>query len=267
MNPSSTVSLYTGNKMPVIGLGTWQLTRETAETLAEALKLGFRMIDTSGDYGTQRGVGEAIKMCDLNRNDLFISTKVEEDDNAYKASHQNLKELDLSYVELMLVHRPPKTGNGEDLWEGLRRAKRESLALDIGVSNYSIQKMKALYTASGEMPAVNQIEWSPFGHSPEMLEFCRENQIVIMAYSPLTRGKKLGDEALVEIAERCGKTPAQVIIRWNLQHGVVPIVKANDMDHVRENLDVFDFELSDDDMATLNGLNEGFSSLGSLPYL
>ena len=140
MNPSSTVSLYTGNKMPVIGLGTWQLTRETAETLAEALKLGFRMIDTSGDYGTQRGVGEAIKMCDLNRNDLFISTKVEEDDNAYKASHQNLKELDLSYVELMLVHRPPKTGNGEDLWEGLRRAKRESLALDIGVSNYSIQK-------------------------------------------------------------------------------------------------------------------------------
>lgn len=267
MNPGSTLSLHTGNKMPIMGLGTWQLTKDTAETIVKALELGYCMIDTSGDYGTQPGVGEGIKKSGIQRSKFYLVTKVEEDEDAYEATRKNLHELDLEYADLMLIHRPPKSGAGEELWKGLIRAKEEGLARDIGVSNYSIEQMKSLIDTTNEVPVVNQIEWSPFGHSEEMLEYCREHNIIIQAYSPLTRREKLEDPVVTDMAGRYGKTPAHVFIRWNIQLGVVPIVKANSEEHLKENLDVFDFEISDDDMATLNGLNEHYSSLGSLPYV
>ena len=242
--------------MPLIGLGTWQLKADTAGAVERALAMGYRMIDTSGDYGTQPGVGEGIRSSGVPRAEIFLVTKVEEYDDAYEATKKNLDELKLDYADLMLIHRPPPHGAGEDLWAGLIRARNEGLTRDIGVSNYSIDQMKRLYDGSGEVPAVNQIEWTPFGWSPEMLDFCSTEHIVIQAYSPLTQADRLDDATLREIAAGYNKAPAQVLIRWNLQRGVVPIPKANHADHQAENLDVFDFELADDDLTRLDALNQ-----------
>lgn len=267
MNPESTIALRSGHRMPVLGLGTWQLTNDTAGTVEEALRLGYRMIDTSGDYGTHPGIGEAIHGSDLDRQEICLVTKIEEDEDAYDATRRNLVELGLEHADLVLIHRPPPSGAGRELWEGLLRARDDGLARDIGVSNYSAEQIDELADATGEIPAVNQIEWSPFGWSAEMLEFCRERGIVVQAYSPLTRTRRLGDERLAELAAEYDRTPAQLLIRWNLELGVVPLPKANRWDHLAENLDVFDFELDDAHVAELRSLNERYSSLGLLPYV
>lgn len=267
MNPDSTVTLRSGRKMPVLGLGTWQLTRATADTVASALERGFRLIDTSGDYGTQPGVGEAIRASGIDRDELYVVTKIEETDDAYEATRADLEELGLEYADLMLIHRPPDDGPGVELWQGLIRARQDGLTRDIGVSNYGARQIAALEQATGETPAVNQIEWSPFGHSDAMLEFCAERGICIQAYSPLTRTKRLDDDTLTDIGEAHGKSPAQVLIRWNLQRGTVPLPKANREEHLDENIDVFDFELDAAEMRRLNELNEQYSSLGTLPYV
>ncbi|QBQ55516.1 aldo/keto reductase [Nitrosococcus wardiae] len=267
MNAQSTVQLHSGNAMPILGLGTWQLTIDTADTVAYALELGYRMIDTSSDYGTQPGIGEAIKRSHISRDSLYIVTKVEETDDAYQATKEYLNEMDLEYADLMLIHRPPARGAGEELWDGLIRAKKEGLTKDIGVSNYSAELSQKLIDASNEVPTVNQIEWSPFGHSRDFKNFCIRNNIIIQAYSPLTRGNRLDNKTLNQIASKYHKTPAQMMLRWNIQLGTVPLPKANQKRHLEENLGFFDFEISTQDMEILSNLNEEYSSLGSLPYI
>jgi 2,5-diketo-D-gluconate reductase A len=261
--PAETVRLRTGREMPVLGLGTWQLTEDTAGAVEAAIGLGYRLIDTSSDYGSQPGIAEALRRTDVSRDDIYLVTKVEEDEDAYEATKARLDELGVDRIDLMLVHRPPATGAGVDLWRGLQRARDEGLAVDIGVSNYSIDQLDKIADATGEVPAVNQIEWSPFGWSEAMLDHCRQHDIVIQAYSPLTRTERLDDDLLAEIAADHGKSPAQVLVRWAIQLGVVPLPKANDVDHMRENLGVFDFELSDAEMRRLQERNEHWSALGS----
>lgn len=258
--------LHTGNVIPVIGLGTWKLTRDTAATIRTALQLGYRLIDTSGDYGTQEGIGEGIQRSGLARPDFYLVTKVEETDDAYEALGRNLDELGLDHADLVLIHRPPKDGVGEALWRGLIRARENGLAVDIGVSNYPAAAIDALVEATGEVPAVNQIEWSPFGHSRDLLRYAQDNAIVLQAYSPLTRMTRLDDPTLATMAERYDKTPAQIVLRWNVQHGVVPLPKAGSREHLEENLDVFDIRLAKEDMRRLDALNERYSALGKLPY-
>src|SRR5918996_4797811 len=194
MRLDSTLPLLTGRAMPVLGLGTWQLTHDTAGTVEEALRLGYRMIDTSSDYGTQPGTGEAIRRSGLERRQIYLVTKVEEDEDAYDGTVRDLQELGLDYADLMLIHRPPARGAGRELWEGLIRARDDGLTRDIGVSNYAIDQIEELIETTGEVPAVNQIEWTPFGWSREMLEYCREHRILIQAYSPLTRIERLDDQ-------------------------------------------------------------------------
>jgi 2,5-diketo-D-gluconate reductase A len=259
----STISLRSGRAMPVLGLGTWQLTKDTAGTVVEALRLGYRLIDTSGDYGTQPAIGEAIQASEVPRDEIVFVTKVEEDEDAHAAARRNVEEAGLEHADLILIHRPPRRGAGVELWEGLIAARNEGTARDIGVSNYTIQQIDALAEATGELPAVNQIEWSPFGWSPEMLEECRARQVVIQAYSPLTRTERMREPALVRIGTAHRKTPAQVVLRWSLQLGVVPLPKANRHEHLVENADVFDFELSDAELEEIGALNEHYSSLGS----
>jgi 2,5-diketo-D-gluconate reductase A len=266
MDTDTTVPLNTGRSMPVLGLGTWQLTDDTASTVEDALRLGYRMIDTSGDYGTQPGIGQALRRTDVARDQIYLVTKVEENEDAYQATRRNLDELGLEHADLMLIHRPPRRRAGQELWEGLIRARDEGLARDIGVSNYSVEQIDELIRATGETPAVNQIEWSPFGWSREVLDWSAERGIVIQAYSPLTRAQRLDDARLRAVAERHGRTPAQVLLRWNLQLGTVPLPKANRRDHLVENLEALEFELSTADLDVLNSLNERYSSLGSLPY-
>ena len=265
--PESCRILPSGNRMPLLGLGTWHLNSHTVETVSSALQMGFRMIDTAADYHTQRGIGDAIRDSGIDRDDVFVVTKIEPEEDAYAAVRKNLAQLRLNYVDLVLIHRPPRHGAGEQAWQGLRRAKREGLVHDIGVSSYPIAFIEDLVYRTGEMPAVNQIEWTPFGHSPSMLDFCRDNEIAIQAWSPLTRATRLNDDKVGAMAARYGKTPAQLLIRWNLQLGVAPLPKANHVQHLRENLNVFDFEISAIDMAKLNGLNEHYSALKNLQYL
>lgn len=266
MDARSTLPLHTGNAIPVLGLGTWQLTQDTAGTVARALELGYPMIDTSSDYGTQPGIGAAVRRTGAARDSFYLVAKVEETDDAYRATRDYLEELGLEHADLMLIHRPPDDGVGAGLWEGLRQAKKEGLTRDIGVSNYSMEQIRALTAATGEKPVVNQVEWSPFGHSRALLDACRGEGIVIQAYSPLTRVKRLDDRALNEVAKRREKSPAQILIRWNLERGTVPLPKANRIEHLEENFDVFDFELGEDDLARLDQLNDRYSSLGTLPY-
>ncbi|HEU4591051.1 MAG TPA: aldo/keto reductase [Steroidobacteraceae bacterium] len=265
--PESARILASGHRMPLLGLGTWQLTMHTVPSICNALELGFRMIDTCPDYHTQRGIGDAIRACGFERDAVFVITKVAPDEDAYEALGRSLAQLKLDHVDLALIREPPQLGVGEKAWQGLRRAKRAGLTRDIGVSSYSIDCIEELVYRSGEMPAVNQIEWSPFGHSPRMLDFCRDNDIVIQAWSPLTRARRLNDDKVASMAARYGKTAAQLLLRWNLQLGVVPLPKANHVTHQRENLHLFDFEILPQDMTRLNALNEHYSARGKLVYL
>jgi len=252
--------------MPALGLGTWQLPPDAAPLLAEALQLGYRMIDTSCDYRTQAAIGKAIRASGIERSDLFVVTKVEENDDAYEATRRNLRELGLEYVDLVLIHRPPPGEAGADLWTGLMRARRDGLTRDIGVSNYSTTQIEALVAKTCEVPVVNQIEWSPFGWSPNMLDYCTLRGIVLQAYSPLTRALRLDDDMLVALAAEYERTPAQILLRWDVQLGVAPVPKAARHEHLLENLAALDFELSGAHMEELEELNEHYSALGSLPY-
>jgi 2,5-diketo-D-gluconate reductase A len=267
LTPDSTLTLRNGRTMPVLGLGSWMLTTHTAEAVMHAFELGYRMVDTSADYKTQPGIGKAIRLGQVPRESLFISMKVEENEDGYEAAARNLQEIKLAYADLVLIHRAPKTNVGEKVWRGLMRARDEGLTRSIGVCSYKVAQIQALADQTGEMPAVHQIEWSPFGHSLDMLNFCRANEIVVQAYSPLTRGKRLKDERVAQIAIKYGKTPAQVFLRWDLQHGVVPLPKAYRDDHQQQNIALFDFELDAVDMASLDALNEQYSALDKLEYL
>lgn len=262
MDRNSKVQLRTGRAMPVLGLGTWKLNEDTAGAVESALGLGYPMIDTSGDYGTQPGIAEGLWRSDVPREEIFIVTKVEETEDAYESAKRNVGELGIERADLILIHRPPEYGAGERLWDGLIRAREEGITTDIGVSNYSIDRIDALVETSGEVPVVNQIEWSPFGFSDEMDSYCRRHDIVVQAYSPLTRAERLDEPRLIALAHAYGKSAAQIVIRWNLQRGTVPLPKASHVKHQKENIEVFDFELSALDMETLNGLNKHYSALG-----
>jgi diketogulonate reductase-like aldo/keto reductase len=267
LGPESTVRLRTGRELPVIGLGTWMLTSHTAAPVQHAFDAGYRMVDTSADYQTQADIGKAIRDYRQTRESLYMAMKVEPEENGYDSTRRNLEELKLDYVDLVLIHRAPEKGVAEKVWEQLLQARTDGMTRDIGVCSYKIDQLKALADNIGEAPAVHQVEWSPFGHSLDMLNYCRSRHIVLQAYSPLTRGKRLGHARLVEVARKYRKTPAQIILRWNLQHGVVPIPKAYREDHQRENLGIFDFMLDEVDMGSLDGLNEHFSALEKLDYL
>ncbi len=261
MDKTSTLTLKSGNKIPVIGLGTWELD-DAVEAVANALDLGYRLIDTSDDYGTQMGIGEAIKSSNLDRKEIFITTKVSVTDDSYARTKSNLDELGLDYIDLELIHHPPPTGSGKDLWDGLMKAKNDGLVKDIGVSNYTTDLIDRLIDESGEVPMVNQVEWTPFGHNDDVLNYCKEKGIIIQAYSPLTRSIMLNNETLSLLAAKYGKSNAQIMLRWDLQHGVIPLPKAGYRVHQEENINVFDFELSGEDMRMIDDLNEDYSTLG-----
>ena len=267
MDSNTRIPLHTGGRMPVLGLGTWKLTQDTAETVEAAIRAGYRMIDTAVDYGSQKGIGTAIRTCGITRDELYVVSKIEEDDDPRQGVERDLAEMRLDYADLTLIHRPPPDGPGERLWRGLIAAQEDGLVRDIGVSNYSAALVDDLVRETGVTPVVNQVEWSPLGHDDGLLDHHREKGIVIQAYSPLTRGEKLDDRNLAEIAGAYGKTPAQIMLRWNLQRGTVPLPKANRREHYLENLAIFDFEISGDDMKRLDALDRNYSALGGLAYV
>ncbi len=264
----ATVELADGTPMPALGLGTWELSGTGAtDAVLHAIDLGYRMIDAACDYGSEAHIREALERSPVDREELFIVDKVEEDEDSYAAARRRCESLGVESLDLCLIHRPPERGPGLDLWRGLERARADGVTRAIGISNYSPEGTKQLLDGCQEPPLVNQIEWTPFGHSAKVLADARGAGIAVQAYSPLTRGERLDDAELTAIGERHGKTPAQVLLRWNLQLGTVPLPKAISPAHLEENADVFDFELDDREMKGLANLNEHFSALGTLQYL
>ena len=255
----SRVPLNHGGPMPVLGLGVWNLHGPAAvRAVRHALDAGYRLIDTASMYGNEAEVGEAIRASGVPRDDVFVTTKVWNDEQGYErtlaACDASLRRLGLAYVDLYLVHWP-EPRERKETWRAMERLLKVGKARAVGVSNYMVRHLDEL-KGSAVVPAVDQIELHPFLQPHEAIEACNARGIVVEAYSPLARGRRLGDPAVKAVAAKHGKSPAQVLIRWGLQHGFVEIPKSAHPERIEENARVFDFALTAEDTKALDALDE-----------
>lgn len=257
----ASVTLNNGLKMPWLGLGVFQIRsdRDTDKVVCQAVELGYRSIDTASLYGNERGVGSAVRACGVPREQLFVTTKVWNDDmrqdRVEAAFEESMARLGLDYVDLYLLHWPIK-GRMVSSWRVLEKLHRAGRIKTIGVSNFMIPHLEEFLPAVEIVPAVNQIEFHPYLQSKELVAYCGEKTIRLEAWSPLMQaGALLRDPTLSAIARKHGKTVAQVILRWDLQSGVVTIPKSANASRLAENADIFDFELSVDEMAAIARLD------------
>jgi diketogulonate reductase-like aldo/keto reductase len=259
MNAGSSVKLSNGGSMPVIGLGTWQIEGERCtKAVKAALDLGYRHIDTAKMYGNETEIGQAIR--GFPREQLFITTKVWNTDLGYDdtiaSCDDSLAQLDTAYLDLLLIHWPNRNIPLAETFRAFKRLVDEKKVRAVGVSNFTIARTEEALAAADKLGltiAVNQVEFHPFLYQKELLEFCRQHNIQLVAYSPLARGMVMRDKTIAEIAKRHGKTPGQVSLRWILDKGVVVIPKASSKEHLAENLDL-DFKLTPDETAALDKL-------------
>ena len=257
----SRITLNDGSKIPVLGLGVWQAAagKETRKAVSFALESGYRLIDTAKLYGNERDVGVAVRESGIPREEIFITTKLWNSDqgfeSALRAFEGSRRELGLDYVDLYLIHWPEPRLRHES-WKALLKIREQGLARSIGVSNYTIPHLEELLPTTPIPPSVDQVEFHPFLYQRELLEYCQKHRIQLEAYSPLTRGHRLKHPVITEIAATYGRTPAQILIRWSLQHGLVVIPKSVRPERIRENADVFGFEIKAPDMARLDALDE-----------
>lgn len=257
-----TLPLPGGVQIPVLALGVYEARagRETVDAVLHAFSVGYRHVDTASLYGNEKEVGEAVRASGLPRGELFVTTKLWNADHgterALRAFEESRKRLGLEQVDLYLIHwpAPPRL----DSWKALVRLKADGRCRAIGVSNYTLRHLDELAQAGLEQPAVNQVELSPFLRQPELVNACRERGIVVEAYSPLTRGEKLVHPVIVSLARRRERTPAQILLRWALERGLVVLPKSVHPERIAENAALFDFALSPEDHVALDGLDEGF---------
>lgn len=257
-----TATLYNGTTMPLLGLGVYDVFGLAAErAILKALQVGYRLIDTAMIYQNEREVGNAIRSCGIDRKEIFVTTKVWQTDMGYdstfRAFETSSKKLNIDYIDLYLVHWPVKVKRKET-WLALEKLYEEKRIKAIGVANYLMPFLKELETYSSVVPVVNQIEFSPWLFLQDELAWCREHNTVLQSYSPLVRGKKFADLMLMKLAKKYQKTPAQIILRWNIQLGISTIPKSSNPKRIEENFNIFDFELADEDMAELGKLNEDY---------
>ncbi|MBN1920100.1 MAG: aldo/keto reductase [Anaerolineae bacterium] len=259
---NSTVTLNNGVKMPLLGLGVYQARgREGEQAVAWALEAGYRHIDTAKFYGNEAEVGRAVRESGLPREDIFIVTKLWNSDHGYDraraAFQESQKRLNLGVVDLYLIHWPVSARCAES-WRALEALYAEGQIRAIGVSNYTIKHLKELLATARVVPAVNQVEFHPWLYQKELLEFCRAHGIQLEAYSPLTKGERLRDPQLEAMARKYGKSPAQMLIRWCLQHEVVVIPKSTHPQRIHENAAIYDFEITAEDMCHLDAFDERY---------
>ena len=262
LNFNSVVKLNNAVEMPILGLGTWTLRGSRAsKAVLWALELGYRLIDTASLYGNEQKIGEALKMSTIPREEIFITTKVWNSEQGYKktliAFEQSLNKLQTDYVDLYLIHWPVSNLRN-DTWKALEKIYKEGQARSIGVSNFTIHHLEELLGTTEIVPALNQFELSPFLYQKDLIDYCQNKSIVVEAYSGLTKGRKLNNSVLQEIGEKYNKNPAQILIRWGLQHKFVQIPKSGKKEHLAENADVFNFTLDGEDMKLLDNINEDF---------
>ncbi|MCT1902764.1 aldo/keto reductase [Oceanobacillus sojae] len=261
------VTLNNGLEMPQLGFGVWKVENQEATPAVEhALKSGYRSIDTAKVYGNEEGVGQAIANSGVAREEIFLTTKVWNADHGYdetlKAFDASLERLGTDYVDLYLIHWPtPEYDQYIDTYKALEKIYKDGKAKAIGVCNFEVEHLQRLLDECEVVPAVNQVECHPYLQQKELRAFCKEKGIHVEAYSPLMNGRDvLEDEALKQIAEAKGKTIAQVILRWHLQSDLIVIPKSVTPSRIEENLDVFDFELSEEELKTIDGLDRNVRS-------
>ena len=253
--------LSNGVKMPSIGFGTYKSgsDEETAKIIKYALKIGYRQIDTASFYGNEVGIGNGIKESGINREDIFLVTKLWNDDHGYdktiEAFNKSLERLQVDYIDLYLIHWPNKLNS--ETWKAFEHLYKTGKVKSIGVCNFKIGHLEELKKTAEIMPMVNQLEIHPQSSKNDMLRYCEENNIQLVAWSPIMRGKLFSNELILGLAEKYKKTIAQIILRWHVQRGIIPIPKSSNEGRIKENLSIFDFELSNDDMSIIDSLNEG----------
>lgn len=269
MNLKSTTKLANGVEMPWFGLGVFKVQegQEVIDSVRAAIKAGYRSIDTATVYGNEEGVGQAIRESGVAREELFITTKVWNNDQGYDSTlaafDLSLSKLGLDYVDLYLVHWPIRA-KYKDTWRALEKLYTDGKVRAIGVSNFQIDHLQDLLTGAVVKPMVNQVELHPLLSQLELREYCREQGIQIEAWAPLAQGHLLDNEVIAEIAARHNKTLPQVILRWDLQNGIVTIPKSVKEERIIANADIFDFELSEDEISRMNALNKN-QRFGSHP--
>ena len=252
-----------GYKIPVVGLGTWKSEpgEATYKAVLDSINAGYRHIDTARAYDNEADVGKAVQDADISRKDLFITTKLwnrhQGYDEAIEACEKSLARLGCDYIDLYLIHWPLKDKRNES-WRALIELQKKGLCRSIGVSNFTIDNLKELEDKFEVIPAANQVEFHPYHYQKDLLEYCNSKNIIIEAYSPLVHAKRMDEERLVAISEEIGKTPAQILIRWAMQRGMVVLPKSVNEGRIVQNFSVFDFEISDSLMKRLDNLDERY---------
>ena len=261
MNAVPTITLNNGVEIPQLGFGVFQIEPEhTRDATLAALDVGYRHIDTAEMYGNEKQVGEAVRASGLPRSDVFVTSKLNNNRHAYDdalaAIDVTLDDMGLDHVDLFLVHWPlPAVGDFVETWAAMEEIYRAGKARAVGVSNFQAHHLRRLLEKGDVVPAANQIEVHPYLVQDEVRAFDAEHSIATEAWSPIAQGKVLGDPTIVRIAERHGRTPAQVTLRWHLQRGDIVFPKSVHRHRMEENFDVFDFELSEDDVNDISGLD------------
>lgn len=268
--------LNDGNKIPAIGFGTYKAREEEGiESVINALREGYRLIDTAAKYDNEIAVGKGIRASGISRDEIFVTTKVWREnlgyENTKKAFSQSLEKLGLDYIDLYLIHWPANAKNFDnwqkvnaETWRAMEELQAEGKIKSIGVSNFWQEHVEALLQTAKVIPSINQIEFHPGYWQPEVTAFCEKHEIVVEAWSPLARGKVFDNEHLKSIAEKYGKSVSQVCLRWIIEHGAIPIPKSTTLSRIKENIQLFDFELTKSEIEQIDSIPKaGFS--GELP--
>lgn len=254
--------LNNGIQMPLLGLGVYDMfNKEAEQAVADALEIGYRLIDTASLYLNEAEIGRAIKQSGLKRNEVFVTTKVGNNDHGYNttlnAFDKSLQKLDIDYIDLYLIHWPVK-GKRKETWLALEKLYSEKRVRAIGVANYLIPFLDELETFGTFVPVLNQVEFTPWNFQKDLFAECKRKNIQLQSYSPLTRGKKLDDPRLLKLCKRYGRTPAQIILRWNIEHGISTIPKSSNKERLQINFETIQFALSPEDVAYMDNFDENF---------
>lgn len=271
MDFNTKVKLNNGKEIPLFGLGTYlnDNGQKAVDSMLYALEVGYRHLDTASMYNNEKEVGQAVRDSGLPREEVFVTTKLWNSDHGYQktldAFHYSLDKLKLDFIDLYLIHWPVENLRLES-WRALEKLNSDELCKSIGVSNYMERHLNEILDNFDVVPTVNQVEFSPFLFLNDLQHYCESKGIALESYSPLTKGYKLNDSRLNKMAKKYNKSTSQILIRWCLQKGVICIPKSSQKEHIKENAEVFDFEISDSDMLLLENLNENYHSTWDPTY-
>lgn len=263
--------LSNGVKIPSIGFGTYKSgdDEETAKIIKNALNLGYKMIDTASFYNNEVGIGNGIKESDIDRKDIFIVTKLWNDDHGYdktiEAFNKSLNNLQVDYIDLYLIHWPNKLN--AETWRAFEHLYETGKVKAIGVCNFKVEHLEELKKTAKIMPMVNQVEIHPFSTKNNIINYCKDNNIKVVAWSPISRGRVLSNDLMIDLSQKYKKSIVQIVLRWHMQKGVIPIPKSSNENRIKENIDIFDFEISSEDMKAIDSLDEGYDMSVTTPPL